>query len=150
VTIVEFLTQRIAEVEAVAKAATVGPWVAGVVRKGTPGHWAGIECEAVLADRTRNSIEESETVAKCDSMQDVAHIVRHDPARVLAECKAKRAIVELFAEAKSVYDTYLARQDYEGGHLNDLSIEVEALTPVMRALALPHADHRDFQESWRP
>ena len=55
------------------------------------------------------------------------------PARVLAECAAKRAIVEAFSEWDgSVYD----------GWTNAASI-------VLPALAAPYADHEDFRAEWR-
>lgn len=82
----------------------------------------------------------------------LAHIARHDPARVLREVEAKRQIVELHQEGVS----------------NDLPPDEEptaegifcmACTPVgeppfypcstLRLLALPYDDHPDFQEEWR-
>jgi len=55
---------------------------------------------------------------------DPAHIARHDPARVLAECEAKRRILT-YAEHND--DVYLL-----GSYL-----------------ALPYADHESFQAEWR-
>ena len=50
------------------------------------------------------------------------HIARHDPARVLAECDAKRRIVE--------------RRNHLDG-------------PTLRALAAVYADHPDWREEWK-
>ena len=53
-----------------------------------------------------------------------------NPARVLAECEAKRRIVEhcdFDHLARSPGDPY-----------------------VLRLLALPYADHPDYREEWRP
>jgi hypothetical protein len=57
------------------------------------------------------------------------HIARHDPARVLAECAAKRAIVERYVWLHENGDT--------GGREDDL-----------RALAKVYVDHFEFDSSW--
>lgn len=65
------------------------------------------------------------------------HIARHDPARVLAECEAKRRIIE--------------RQQLFAGAVDaaDLSV-LDELAGVLRLFALPYADHPDYDETWRP
>lgn len=70
----------------------------------------------------------------CDVAQ-VGYLDAGDPDRVLAECAAKRRIVEQ-ARAYSPESEY---GDAEGW----------ALVDVMRALATVHADHPDFLEEWR-
>ncbi|MFC8273730.1 DUF6221 family protein [Streptomyces sp. NPDC057271] len=60
------------------------------------------------------------------------HIVRHDPARVLAEVDAKRQLIDwvlrwpMRPHAPSSVDGILER------------------------LALPYADHADYRDEWRP
>lgn len=56
----------------------------------------------------------------------------YDSARVLAECDSKRRIVELFAIAP--------QEGYE--------LPRGAIT--LRFLALPYADHSDYNPAWRP
>jgi hypothetical protein len=56
---------------------------------------------------------------------DAVHIARHDPARVLAECEAKRRIVEWYGE--------------EPGRVG----------PALGMLAAVYADHPEFREEWR-
>ena len=56
------------------------------------------------------------------------------PARVLAECEAKRRIVEEYAVT------------LRAGEL----MAYQTLDDVVRELALPHADHPDYREEWRP
>jgi hypothetical protein len=66
----------------------------------------------------------------------VAHMFRWSPARVLAECEARRRIVE----------DYLAQLD---SHRSGW----DARTPrdlTLRALALPYADHPGYRDDWRP
>ena len=76
---------------------------------------------------------DSERYAEClgsveHYRQDPAwyHVARHDPARVLAECEAKRRIVELWQE------------------FAEWPVEM-----VMYALAAIYADHPDFDPAWR-
>jgi hypothetical protein len=87
-TITEFLLARIAEDEAAAQAASTGPWVwVGEAAEDSAFLYAG-DNEPVIAaygNHTEGYIECSDA--------DRSYIARHDPARVLAECKAKRAIL---------------------------------------------------------
>lgn len=58
------------------------------------------------------------------------HIARHDPARVLAECDAKRSIVERVSDV--AWGGYAVRDE------------------ILALLALPYSDHADFRDKWRP
>ncbi|MFH8627739.1 DUF6221 family protein [Streptomyces vietnamensis] len=64
------------------------------------------------------------------------HIVRHDPARVLAEVDAKRRMLEQFGS--------IAKGDFI-----DAGEQVVAQA-ALELLALPFADHPDYQDTWRP
>lgn len=72
-------------------------------------------------------------VATVPNDHDAArHIARWDPARVLAECEAKRQIVERCAAVDfAMPSTHLAHG-------------------VLALLALPYADHPDYRDEWRP
>lgn len=61
-----------------------------------------------------------------------AHVARWHPARVLAECDAKRHIIEL--QRSDLRDD---PQDWEADE-------------VLRLLGLPYADHPDYRAEWRP
>jgi hypothetical protein len=147
-TLTEFLLARIAEDEEVARAASPASWTQGVKRAGSPGRWHGIEAYSVLVDRSdRVFTEGAPLVADSPSVSDVEHIARHDPARVLAECEAKRRIVAMgqFSDSpESAVDFWL-----EVGEGKTPPQPVGALVDVFRALALPYADHPDFREEWR-
>ena len=67
------------------------------------------------------------------------HIARHDPARVLAECEAKRRIVEIHGNGD-------AWCDYCAGYAEGMQDECH----TGRLLALPYADHPDYREEWKP
>jgi hypothetical protein len=72
----------------------------------------------------------------------VAHIARWDPARVLAECAAKRRIVELHTEAEP--------GPHEcPGRYSTSSIAEGDPCETLRLLAQPYADRRGFREEWR-
>lgn len=80
------------------------------------------------------------------------------PARVLAECEAKRRIVGLCtAEAMRMGDTIESMAD-DGGwdSIGDDSTfhitrqEYLRHREILRLLALPSADHPDYREEWKP
>jgi len=88
---------------------------------------------------------------------------RWDPTRVLAECAAKRAIVEdLSSESHVVVDDCwytcgAATEKPDGGETCDDSRRGTCdcgrnarVTHVVRVLALPYADHSGYREEWRP
>src|SRR5438067_2058538 len=80
----EFLLARIAEDEGVARAATDGRWEVLPYWFTSPlGNPYSASVPGVIPEEI--------------DPDDAAHIARHDPARVLAECEAKRRIVELHA-----------------------------------------------------
>jgi len=112
-TITEFLDARIAEDEAVARRVADGP--------GEPG---GRGIWSVAIGVSGNDAK-------------FAHVAS-DPARALAECAAKRAIISNVgpyscSQAHPQFDVY-----HPDGHLS----------PVIRALAAVFKDHADYQEDW--
>jgi hypothetical protein len=74
----------------------------------------------------------------------VDHVVRHDPARVLAEVEAKRGVLRLVTKAQedAEFPDHLVRRPAR--------VTLLALEPVLQHLALAHADHADYREKWRP
>lgn len=71
--------------------------------------------------------------------ENEAHGSRWDPARVLAECEAKRLVVETVC--------------YEVGPVGERESWLpydETGERVLRLLALPYAIHPDYSEKWRP
>lgn len=111
-TLTAFLLARVDEDDAAARTATPGPWRTFPDAEG--GVWA----------------KDGFGMAATGCGQGNAdHIVRHDPARVVAECEAKRQIVKhwLDIEGWGNHDPY-----------------------VLELLALPYVDHPDYREEWRP
>ena len=146
ITLADFLLQRIADDEAVAREAQAlarSPWRATYgrqVEEPEPGHLVTPEDEYAHSDEPPDAI--------------ALHIARHDPARVLADCAARRAIVELHEDARQAKDVY--NRGYEAGDLstpNDLRFRLDAnvrwaaLDGVLRQLASAYVDHPDF-DTW--
>ena len=122
-TITEFLLARIAEDEEDAREASAGR------------RWSWDEDgECLLSDALgqyalHECIIDTEGANPPEATTAGAHIARWDPARVLAECEAKRRIVEHCepdALTKSPGDEYM-----------------------LRLLASVYVDHHDYDEAWR-
>lgn len=132
----EFLLARIGEDEAVARAATPGPW-----------RWAEDPKDGMQSETVRTHFDDDDPTSEswptdviyATGMHtegfvrvepgDREHIARHDPARVLAECEAKRRMVEMIPGMPADWDD----RDY-----------------LLRLLALPYADHPDYDPEWKP
>jgi hypothetical protein len=64
--------------------------------------------------------------------EDVEHFDRWAPARVIAECKAKRRIVQQYLDSRDA-----EFPDFDGGYAS-------ASEDAVYLLALPYADHPDY------
>jgi hypothetical protein len=121
--LVAFLRARLDDDEWTARAAKPGPWHA--------------DGGSVYATHPTD-----EVVGYTDSAE---HIARHDPARVLAEVEAKRRLLELHEPGEMEYvegDVCMACDlRGEGPYYPCLTL---------RLLALPHAEHPDYRDEWRP
>jgi hypothetical protein len=71
------------------------------------------------------------------------HIVRHDPARVLRDVEAKR---RLLAQHQAVCDEVRSPKSAE--HRMNARARQFAFDEVLATLALPYADHPDYNLSW--
>lgn len=121
-TITEFLLARISEDEAVARGA-VDQWRHGSWRDYAMGIFpVGEEYHYVVEYVNHEGIG--------------AHIARHDPARVLAGCEAKRRIVEL-------HSGETASNDPQCRHIAD-----EWPCPTLLALVSVYAGHPDHDPAW--
>lgn len=93
-----------------------------------------------LVEFLLREIADDEALALKSSKTDLsrwAHYLlwaRFSPARVLAECAAKKALVELYQVA-STHD--------------DSSLGVATLRVVIRELAQPYADRPGFDPAWK-
>jgi hypothetical protein len=150
VDLIEFLTARLDEDEAAAKAVKDGsePW---------PGQWQARDRHALethngwviaLAPGIRDSRDPRSVAAEEFAPGVVEHIARHDPARVLREAEADRTLLR---------ELQAARKEVQG---NDIGM-AEPLTlrsrgyyaGLLRAAmirATRFADHPDYRAEWKP
>jgi hypothetical protein len=148
----EFLIARIAEDEAWARAAANnngatwymhdgslnGGYVTGDNEMGNPRAYRG--------DTELWDTESGYLVMHADTAVFVA---RNDPGRMLAECEAKRRIVDQYRDAK-----HWNAAEWDNGYDDDGREYSDAIAETWetatRLLALPYADHPDYREEWRP
>jgi len=90
-------------------------------------------------------IAEDEAVARWGRLVDdpsdpdsATKILRWDHARLIAEREVKRRIVALHSAESGQHP------DFCGHDLRELPC------PTLRFLALPYADHPDYQPEWKP
>lgn len=155
-TIIEFLLARIAEDEQAAR-------LAGDVQA-----WRDVDM------RDTYLTKDGACFLTVDLNNDAAgmywnHAARHFPTRVLAECAAKRAIVELhqqwpvLVQGDPQYDrvdnaapgaialrmsqqiAWLTEQEYRRRFGSE-----PPTAPMLRALAAVYADHPDYDPAWAP
>lgn len=136
-TLASWLLARIAEDEAVARAA---------IRADGVDEWVFHSTEPMVREGDEKVIVVGSAVGSpCTLVSGVwevaavEHIARHDPARVLAECAAKRRIVDRIVEAERS----------GGACYEPISILGRAALDALQDLASVYADHPEFQEEWR-
>jgi len=129
-----FLTARLDEDEAVAKAAAscTGPdWHQShaVTANGAT---------TIVFNGPDDDIEVADTLRRDD--QEIApFIARHDPARALREVEAKRALVRRCEQQ--------AKREFDNAMEED---RTWVLWPVLFELAAIWSDHPDYDQAWKP
>ena len=129
----QFLRDRLDEDEEAARNATTGPWW---VEDTSPRYWGEERDAEVSSADGRLAVLQHEN----DGALNAVHIVRWDPARVLADMQAKRRIVALHS-------------DPHGGDPSCSSIDYPENAEdceTLRLLALPYASHPDYRPEWAP
>jgi len=141
-TLAEFLLARIGEDEKLAQAAGGESWHVNSesypesISTGDPtwrdvvagGRWGG---EARIFDTD----------------EDALHIARWSPARALAECDAKRRIIDL--HQPTTHPVLPPECEWCGP---DTALDLDEQWPCLhlKLFALPYADHPDYREEWKP
>lgn len=162
--IIEFLNARLREDEATARAA-VDP-----TRPGTHWHWVtnATDTPVVAGDLAEaqqhqpvslRTVEESLTVVGAlpavvlhgEEVHPGAgdHIARHDPARVIREVRAKRALLThhrpVSVDGLHPWCRICVHTDPEVGTHHE-----PWPCPTVRVFAAPYADHPDYAPEWAP
>lgn len=136
--LIAFLRARLDEDEARARALPPGPWTwrKGEAATTSPGDaLVGADGQPVLS--ASDPDEYMAWITRADGFD--AYLQQMQPARVLAEVEAKRALV-------NDYERFVAeRRRMMGGW--DSYPEV---SPVLAAFAAIYADHPDYRDAWRP
>ena len=122
VTLADWLLACIAEDEAVARATTGGVPTGNWWIEPDEGGVSDISCLAFTGFVTAVDV-------------DAAHIARHDPARVLADCEAKRRIVEWCGPRAHIVPGITDSSSTTAAH-------------VLRALAQVYRDWPGWREEW--
>jgi len=78
------------------------------------------------------------------------HVIRHDPARVLAECSAKRRIVLACRDARPETKFLGARPPGMADFPIAAHGQHQLAAVTLALLALPYADHPHYRPEWRP
>ena len=134
-TLTNFILARIADDEAVARAA-------GNVKayRGSFGTGAWVE----FSDGSAHAFTEAQLGAMpVPQLRALDHACRHDPARVLAECEAKRAIVE------AAWADHVRIEGEWGMCRSREQMEAQGDVPdVVAHLATIYASHPDYREEW--
>lgn len=156
----EFLEARLTDDEAVARSALSSrPWWPGDERIEPTEVWVSDyhEVRRRKVDRSWYSGPFMSkplpyiVIADCSpgGFSDARHIARHDPARVLRDVEAKRALLAKHARGDFPYDPEDGPGDYSWTERCDGCHEVTPCS-TMRLLAAPFSDHADFDPSWSP
>lgn len=149
--IIEFLRARLAEDEAVARAAIVPehtgeyhphpPFAEWVYHPGGEVEYANSSHDVPLHGGRMGTSGPAYVTMDHEGLlpsveDDVGpHIARHDPARVLREVESKRRIVDWECR----YRTTVEKRGEDWAH---------RATGPLRALASVYADHPDYRDEW--
>lgn len=134
--LVEFLLARIGEDEQIAHRAGGRTWMTGSQTQGRIDPYSSADglvtiegSHVCLAERPTPTDQDGQvcTVLPFDTRRSF-HIANFDPARVLAECESKRQLLR---------------------HVTLADIGYGPMVKALQLLALPYADHPQFQEAWR-
>jgi hypothetical protein len=141
-TLTEFLLARIAEDEETARDAALEAGVTGFgdERRASGAHWVASYHEVCLR-RVEGEPRKKLLEGRALGLSVAKHVRTHDPARVLAECEAKRRIVGIHSGPEF---------GVERRHLCWDSLIRDDKCETLHALALPYADHLDYREEWKP
>jgi Family of unknown function (DUF6221) len=78
------------------------------------------------------------------------HVSHHDPARVLAECTAKRRVVLACRDIRPDYHFLGTRPRGMADFPLAPSDQHQLAAVTLALLALPYADHPEYRPEWRP
>lgn len=102
----------------------------------------------VILDRASEHDEMDAAVA--------AFVVDNDPAFVLADVAAKRQIIDVYCQERTLRDLYqapdarAAEDEDQVTRRRSAAARCRGLEIAVEALALPYVDHPDYRAEWTP
>ncbi|MEU3976876.1 DUF6221 family protein [Streptomyces bacillaris] len=139
--LVQFLRDRLDEDEQTALAASTGPWRAYT---GPERRWLS-KGDLIHPVDTWDH-QTGDPVIMTATWVDSQHIAWWNPERALREIEAKRRILD---DVIPTMDGMTAQIHGEWG-TGPLGPDDYESILLLRLLALPYADHTDYQDHWRP
>lgn len=106
--------------------------------------------QAAQADEYWHKWHDSTFAAWQFDDQVAEHVRRLTPARMLAEVEAKRWIIDMWEDDPSAVRT-LPDGVHDGRDPDEVETQVavaEVVDDIVRILALPYADHPDYDPAW--
>jgi hypothetical protein len=82
-----------------------------------------------------------------DAYNEIQSLTLANSRRVLAECEAKRRIVEAYRGLRTMASNF--SNEGANGEAGTARAMYAGLDLALRALASVYADHEDFREEWR-
>ena len=101
-----------------------------------------------LAAFLRARLDDDEAGADADAFPPPGYADADRQARgfrMLAEVEAKRAVLDLYVASRE-RDEWMR----EASGTASLRLATSAYLEAVKRLALPHADHPDYRQDWRP
>jgi hypothetical protein len=142
-----FVVARLDEDEAMAKAATPGPWVPA----GADDCWFVTSTTHGLVTTGCNETPGDGMLFIERDKRDARHVARHDPAQVLRDVAAKRAILKRWEFSRNQVAVGAVNEaagygaSDPGWPLRENSHELD-----VRSIAAVYSDHSDYRQEWQP
>lgn len=134
--LLEFLAARLDEDEAAVRAVTAA-------RRYDEWDAVGAAGDDEAADLTWHVVGITAMKPEPGAKAIAHHIARHDPARVLRDVMAQRAIVDAYAVTDGDVELHLGNFPRKHGEWDGLGLAV-------RQLATVYSDHPHYQQEWAP
>lgn len=144
VTLAQFVEDRLDEIEAVALACIDTNIRAEMKRGVRPGPRRWVAVGSSIYDQTPDVGRGGTLRVRHTWEREAAHIIRHDPARVLAEVAAKRRTLARHADCGEHFG-YCG----DGGHGFEFDNDGGHGCADLADLAAPDHEHPDYNPAWR-
>ena len=141
--LVAFVRARLDERERVALAADPGPWEVGPTFGARDSRVYVREADHPGIDTIGTCVIAGQVANKTRFRENAAHIALNDPAAVLADIAAKRAILDMH---EAVCDE--VRKPTRAEHRANARARQFALEEVLKLLAQPYAGREGWRTEW--